>query len=266
MIIEIAELRIKITIKQESVKTDFIKRYDGYFSDSDKFDYQLIITEKENSGLKESYGDWPTIVKEKNDTISISSIGTQGTFNIKEKIGTVFLEKNADINIFDNFFRVLLAYLLGINNGFLLHSAGISDSKNGYIFLGHSNAGKSTISSFAPKNVEIFSDDIVILKKNKDNWSMFTSPFHGEETLFLRSNKSVPVKKIFMLKQSKENKIESVSKGKSAAFLLSCVPFISPDGQTYQKVWSNIIKLNEEKNIKNLYFKKGEEVWKLILS
>lgn len=264
MILNIAGIIIKISTSDDRIKNGIVKRYSGYIIESSDYKYTLTVEEKKGAGFTPEKGEWRTESEESGSIITVSSIGTEGFFDLETEEGKAFIRKGFEINTFDNFMRVLISYLLAKDNGFLLHAAGISDGKNGYVFPGHSGAGKSTLSKYAPENFEIFSDDIVIVKKGKSFWEMHTSPFHGEETLFLREIKNVPVKRVLIINKDTNNRIEKIDPVRSVAFILSCVPFIAPETKLYDNVWNSIIKLVEEVEINKLFFKKGGEVWEII--
>jgi hypothetical protein len=99
---------------------------------------------------------------------------------------------------FNNFLRIFLSEMLAETGGFLIHSAGVSHKNEGLLFSGLSGSGKTTT---ARKFKKIFSDDIVGIKKDKDRYLLFPTPFWGELPLSekLLETKPVVIKNVFFL-------------------------------------------------------------------
>jgi len=91
----------------------------------------------------------------------------------------------------------------------LLHGAAYAKNDQGYIFLGPASAGKSTITGQIPKKY-IYADDTVVIKKLKNRFFLFPSPF-DKKRMMKKELKPVPVGKIYILKQAKKNKTINLS-------------------------------------------------------
>jgi len=88
--------------------------------------------------------------------------------------------------------QILLARLLADRQGFFLHSAGAILNGQGVLFVGHSEAGKSTITQMlldakestqnSPEelDVEILCDDRNIIRKKVEGWRVYGSWSHGD--------------------------------------------------------------------------------------
>jgi hypothetical protein len=84
--------------------------------------------------------------------------------------------------------ELVVMHRLGRERGVEVHAAGIRDAKgNGYLFLGHSGAGKSTTTRLWNQlsGMTVLSDDRIILRKREtlqgqaEVW-MYGTPWHGE--------------------------------------------------------------------------------------
>jgi len=96
---------------------------------------------------------------------------------------------------------LILYYVNILNDGFMIHSAGIDDNGKGYIFCGHSGAGKTTISKiWHQEKAIVINDDRLIIRKIKDDFFMYNSPMNYKD-----SPKKALLEKIFILKQSDYN-------------------------------------------------------------
>lgn len=118
--------------------------------------------------------------------------------NLKTKKG--ILEISPKIQSFDSFLRAFMSWLLIQNNGFLVHGAGAVINGKGYLFVGKSGAGKSTIcktfrqtdicsgkSCFANEyvakrksEIEILTDELTPVRIINGKIKIYPSPFWGE--------------------------------------------------------------------------------------
>lgn len=102
--------------------------------------------------------------------------------------------------------EILLARVLSDRNGCMFHSSGVLLKNKGFLFLGHSGYGKSTISRMlAAKGGKIICDDRAIVRKNQGGILMYGSWCHGKEPIF--SAESSLLNGIFFIAPSDNNKI-----------------------------------------------------------
>jgi hypothetical protein len=137
--------------------------------------------------------------------------------------------------------QILLARLLAERSGCYLHSDGINMDGTGFLFVGHSGAGKSTIATLLQDKAEILCDDRMIIRKWPQGYSIHGNWSHG--TLPIVSANSAPLKAIFFLEQSRENDILlSVNRKDNLARLLGCLikPLVTRDW------WENMLTLMED--------------------
>ena len=100
--------------------------------------------------------------------------------------------------------QILMIILLSRSKGALLHACGIYDRDSGYLFLGISGHGKSTIAKiwFDNKSIVLNDDRIIIREKDGEFW-MYGTPWHGDFNEF--SLKGLPIRKIFFLRHGEKN-------------------------------------------------------------
>jgi hypothetical protein len=137
--------------------------------------------------------------------------------------------------------QILLARLLADRSGCYLHSDGISMDGRGFLFVGHSGAGKSTIATLLKDKAEILCDDRMIVRKWQDGYFIHGNWSHG--TLPIVSANSAPLKAIFFLEKATENQIILMEKRMdSIAKLLGCLikPMVTKDW------WEKVLTLIED--------------------
>lgn len=149
--------------------------------------------------------------------------------------GTVFFRKNGEMYFLYPFLEVLTINILGTGRGVLLHACCIDDNGEGYLFLGQSGAGKSTMAKLwdGKKGIRILSDDRVIVTAAGGGLIAHGTPWHGTAQYAL--NESVPLKRVFFISHAEKNRfsrvqgIRAVSELARTAFL----PFWSRSGMEF---------------------------------
>jgi len=166
--------------------------------------------------------------------------------------------------------QILIAELLPDRQGCYLHSAGAIINGSGFLFVGHSEAGKSTITQMLMDadrrngdlkdlEIEILCDDRNIIRKWDDGWLVYGSWSHGDIPEISAS--SAPLRAIFFLDQSKNNMIIPIEdRSKIIPFLLSHVirPFTTVDW--WHKVMDNITHLANNVPCYDLLFDKSGKI------
>lgn len=129
--------------------------------------------------------------------------------------------------------EVLLVSLLSRGRGAQLHACGLIDGLgNGYLFAGHSGAGKSTIAAILKlvPGVTILSDDrIAVRMKGRQPW-IYGTPWHGDAGL--ASPASAPLHTIFFLAKDSTNGLLPLPEALVVGRLFACSfpPFFDPGG------------------------------------
>lgn len=129
--------------------------------------------------------------------------------------------------------ELLMIHRLSRGEGVEVHAVGISDeSGRGYLFLGHSGAGKSTTARLwlGRPGVRILSDDRIILRVREGRVWMYGTPWHGDAGI--ASPNCAPLSDIYFLEHGTHNEQLPLSQGCAAAelFARSFVPHHSEEG------------------------------------
>jgi SynChlorMet cassette protein ScmC len=109
--------------------------------------------------------------------------------------------------------------------GLSIHGALAEKNGNGIILAGRGDVGKTTASRRLPSSWRSLSDDssLIVLDKNKcyhvHPWPTWNSLITGEKVQTWDVQYSVPLKAIFVLCQSKTDKVENLGKGKAVCLL-----------------------------------------------
>ena len=150
--------------------------------------------------------------------------------------------------------QILIARLLADRKGCYLHSAGAIINGAGMLFVGHSEAGKSTITQLlmdagvrangrSPMQVEILCDDRNIVRKwlpslattrqGGGEWRVYGTWSHGDVPVV--SANDAPLRAICFIEKANENTLTPLTDRKEITRrLLACVikPFVTADWWT----------------------------------
>jgi len=143
----------------------------------------------------------------------------------------------------DSFLRIIYSDLLLKNNGFFVHACGIESGKskesrknNGLLFIGKSGSGKTTIANEISKKsmgnkrkfYEVLSDEIIAVRRIRNKWFMFGTPFTGS-MIGSGKNKKVRLKKVFFIKKYFLDKIKMISFNQGLKKLLRNIIIFKPN-------------------------------------
>lgn len=133
--------------------------------------------------------------------------------------------------------QILIARLLADRQGFYLHSAGAILNGAGFLFVGHSEAGKSTTTrllmeagAVGKARVEILCDDRNIVRCGADGWRVFGTWSHGDVPVV--SAADAPLRAVCFLEKGNENTLKPLTdRAEAVRRLLAFVirPFVTAD-------------------------------------
>lgn len=116
---------------------------------------------------------------------------------------------------------IVLGYLAR-GRGVLVHACGIVDPEGrGHLFLGHSGAGKTTISHLWNRTpgVRVLSDDRIIVRGDGDGLRMYGTPWHGEAVY--AAPESAPLSRVFVLRHGSSNEIRPLGPAEAVACMFA---------------------------------------------
>jgi len=262
---EIADAEIKVSI---------LKNANGYSTRGGKagnphFEQQLISREV-FAWLSRS-PDYEEGFPENEATIASSCLDGLLLFDPDTAAGRIYL-LNEGPECFRPLHRLLWMYLaqvLGERNACFMHSAALVKEGKGYLFLGDSGAGKSSLSKISDGAV-VLSDDSPILGKRNGDALVFPSPFHqlnpskglDKEAIGV----SARVEGLYFLSKDEKLYLDGVSRKEAVSMILKryilFFPYLS--GRAKSALFDLILELCHRLPIHNLHFCLDQDVWGLI--
>jgi MoaA/NifB/PqqE/SkfB family radical SAM enzyme len=98
--------------------------------------------------------------------------------------------------------QILLARVLAYRGGCYLHSAGVILDNKGLLFVGHSEAGKSTMATMLKGKAEILCDDRIIVREGPEGFRIYGTWSHGDVPEL--SPNSAALEALLFLEQAKQ--------------------------------------------------------------
>ncbi len=159
--------------------------------------------------------------------------------------------------------QILLARVLADREGCYLHAGGIILDGNGLLFVGHSEAGKSTILSLMKGAGEILCDDRIIVRDWPDGFRIHGTWSHGD--LPDVSAAEAPLRAVLFLSKAKENRLEPVSdRGEKIRILLACLIKSLSTADWWEKTLSLVERMAGMTPCYHLYFERSGKVLELL--
>jgi len=190
-------------------------------------------------------------------------------YNDKDREGT-FLKGNLhSLTLFPSD-QILLARVLADRGGFYLHSCGVNFGGKGLLFVGHSEAGKSTIANILKGKAEILCDDRIIIRRQKtedrgqnNGFKIYGTWSHGDVPE-VSANSAALEAIMFLEKADKNLAIPLHNKKEITKRLLSCLikPFVTVDW--WDKTLALIEKISNEVPCYVLEFDKSGQVMEVL--
>jgi hypothetical protein len=118
--------------------------------------------------------------------------------------------------------ELAMMHRLALGEGVEVHALGLADADgSGYLFLGHSGAGKSTTARLwmSEPGVQMLSDDRIILRKQDGKFRMYGTPWHGDAGV--ASAGSAPLCAVFFLEQAPQHQLLPIAQPLAAAELFA---------------------------------------------
>ncbi len=207
--LKIAGVRIRLRGAARSIRRA-ARRYSPYVVEG-----SADVTLDWREGVPPRSSRWPnpSVLNGKGDRVVLSRrdfhgemTGGKGRFITEPKLISL-----------DSFLRVLMTEVLAGKGGLLVHSAAIGNR----LFPGRSDAGKSTLSSLAPKG-RVLSDEIVAVLPTRRGFDLCATPFWGSFRRGTSTDRKA-LRTIFFLHRRKRERIDRIDSAEALTRLLECV-------------------------------------------
>jgi len=159
--------------------------------------------------------------------------------------------------------QILLARILVDRQGLYIHACGVNFCGKGLLFVGHSEAGKSTMANMLKDKAQILCDDRVIIRHHADGFNIYGTWSHGDVPIV--SPQAAPLKAVFFIEKDVKNKIVQITDKKQISKkMLEYIikPFVTTDW--WNKTLCLIDSMVNENKFYMLYFDKSGKVVEIL--
>lgn len=251
------------SLEAGSVVTDLFRAPRDAFLDFERVDWKILIdVDYRPDGLRLAAHQWMGRVAWPGEHDPQTT--TRGALWTPVTSGSAFTD------LFENYFRILVAYRLLGTGGLLLHSAGVADDHGGYVFPGASGNGKSTLSKISLREgLNVLSDDGNALSIGPDEtgrtrvW-IEALPFGGEMRDRPKPRGRFPLRRISALRKGPDNRLDPLSRAQATSLLLGCCPFVNGDPNQTSDLLETIEHVLRHVPTSTLTFTKAGGFWPLL--
>jgi hypothetical protein len=164
--------------------------------------------------------------------------------DLRSRLWTSRIDPERFPGVFENFFRVLVAYRVAHSGGVLLHSAAFARDGRAQVVFGRSGAGKSTSARLAlAAGWELLSDDMNALLPDPGGWRVEKLPFAGDLGQTPTCGRVYPIAGLYWLHQASAHAVRPMSRSLALARLLACAPVVNEDPFRVDNLLCNLIQL-----------------------
>jgi hypothetical protein len=167
----------------------------------------------------------------------------------------------------DTVLRITHSLVLAGEGGFLVHAASAIRGDSAFLFAGVSGVGKTTIARLAPPDAIVLTDEISYVRKigsaPDSAYRAYGTPFAGE---LARSgaNASAPLRRVFLLQQGPDNRIEPVPQPDAARALMRHILFFAQESDLVARVFDSVLEFVSRVEVSRLIFTPDARAWELI--
>jgi len=168
-------------------------------------------------------------------------------------------------NVFENFFRILVSYRLLELGGLLLHSAGIVNRDEAFLFPGRSGNGKSTLSRLSlAEGRTVLSDDMNAVTWQDGRARVEKVPFTGDLGRSWSRGADYPMRAIMGIEKAGATFMHDLPATQAMSLLVSCAPFVNADPYRMPKLLENLEQLTRSVPTHILGFALSGGIWDVI--
>ena len=204
-------------------------------------------------------------------TVSSSCLGGLLLFNPDTARGRIYLLKSGTecFRPLHRLFWMYFAQVLGERKSCFVHCAALVKNEKGYLFLGDSGAGKSSLAQTCEGSI-VISDDSPILCKQNGDYLVFPSPYHQMDSLKGLDKavvgRSARVEGLYFLTKDNRIYLEDMSKKEAVSLIIKrhilFFPYLSAEAKS--ALFDFFIEACNKIPYHNLHFPLGACVWDVI--
>jgi len=222
----------------------------------------MDIGHEKGSGQKDELSEeklWVDVTFQ-NNRFLIRRPDLEGEIDLVNRVAKV--SNREAIYSFDSFLRICYSLILVQESGFLLHAASVVRDGQGYVFMGRSGSGKSTIAAYSSQYL-VLSDEISLVRKIGSHYFIYSTPFWGEQEI-KGENFYAPLQGIYQLKKGLQPLSKKLPRRDSLVRLMENTLFFSREPFLTKQLFQNCFDFIQNVTVYELEFQKHKFFWDVI--
>jgi hypothetical protein len=223
--LEIAGLTVTITSQQANILPLLEKKFASFKISREKEipNFQLEI-QMDNAEFFHPVNIGSQYLLTPRRELIINTPSIYALFSLSSWNGLISLNSRATANEIEYALRLLYSFIIFESGGLLVHASGLVINHKGYLFVGKSGAGKSTIVRHSV-GIPVLGDDMIAVIPETHGWSARSTPFTNPDLLEIKPC-SVELLKIYFLRKSTFTSTGNLSKSEAVAEMVSNIPVV----------------------------------------
>lgn len=157
------------------------------------------------------------------------------------------------------FIRTVFAIAAFESGALLFHAAGIIHRDVLWAFFGPSGSGKTTVSALS-RGKEVLSDDLILLRRGRDGWEGWATPF----SLSRGERRAAPLRALVRLIKAPEDRIAFIRPGVALGELVANTPVVNADPARVPALFARWEEVLAHVLVCALRFRKSDAFWGVI--
>ncbi len=185
-------------------------------------------------------GFWPKVSK-RGERLSARSSPFDWEIDLKDRVGRARMAPGAQA--LDSLWRTVFATLAPVHDCLILHGAAAAHKGEGFLFLGSSGAGKTTLAKrlSGALGTTVLTDELALIRRTSRGISVCATPFWGEFRLPGGPGEAPLKTVVFLSKSSGAPKLRRLGPAESQPKALKCLVAFHKDKELIEKSWTLLL-------------------------